>query len=243
MKVETFANETNLDKRKILDKCIYIAYYLKVFKEQDQFELEEMADTFEQLHYSRPNTSRLKNSIAKSGSLVKGSSPSQFKLHSKTIKKLDEEFPNLSEKNEEIIADDIIIPEALYTGTRGFVESLSQQINASYENNIFDGCAVLMRRLLEILLILTYENLGIESEIKQQDGNYMLLNGIVKSAKSHNRLGLSRNTKESLEDFKVVGNFSAHKIYYNAKKKDIAKVLMNYRATVEELLYKSGIKT
>lgn len=147
----------------------------------------------------------------------------------------------MTEKTEDIVSDDTILPESLYKGTRGFIEALAKQINASFENNIFDGCAVLMRRLLEVLLILTYEKIGIESEIKQSDGSYMLLNGIVSNATSHKKLGLSRNTKESLEDFRVIGNFSAHKIYYNAKRKDITSISKNYRATIEELLYKSGI--
>ena len=242
MKIETFANETELDKKKILNKCIYIAFYLKIFEEQNQFKVDEIADIFEQLHYSRPNSSRLKGSLTKSRSFVKGNSSTSFKLHSKEIKKLGEEHPDLSEKTEEIITGDTILPESLYTGTRGFIEALAKQINSSYENNVFDGCAVLMRRLLEIMLILTYEHLGLGAEIKNSDGSYMLLKGIVSNATSDNKLELSRNSKESLDPLRIVGNFSAHKIYYNAKRKDITNVSIDFRATIEELLYKSGVK-
>jgi hypothetical protein len=241
MDVKAFATKTGLDKKRVLEKCIYVAYFLKVVKNQSEFEFDDIFTIFEQLHYPKPTVSKLKRSAVQSRSFIKGSTASHFKLHSKVINRLNEESPELTEKSEDIVSDDTIIPESLYANTRGFIVSLSKQINSSFENNIFDGCAVLMRRLLEVLLILTYEKMGIESEIKQSDGSYMLLNGIVSNATSHNKLGLSRNTKEGLEDFRVIGNFSAHKIYYNAKRKDITSVSKNYRATIEELLYKSGI--
>lgn len=99
-----------------------------------------------------------------------------------------------------------------------------------------------MRRLLEICLIHSYENLGIDEAIKDLAGNHKLLSDIVADAKTNSRLSLSRNTKLCLDDFRAIGNFSAHKIYYSAKKSDIRKVIIEYRATIEELLYKSGIK-
>ncbi len=121
--------------------------------------------------------------------------------------------------------------------------SLIKQINCSYENNIFDGCAVLMRRLLEILLILSYQEFGIDAAIKDASGNYKMLNPIIDNAVNNTSLGLSRNTKEHLDTFRKLGNFSAHKIYYNAKKKSIDQVMLDYRATIEELLYKSKLRT
>lgn len=241
MDLKAFATKTGLDKKKVLEKCIYVAYFLKATKNQSEFEFNDIFILFEQLHYSKPTLSRLRRSAVQTRSLIKGSTASHFKLHSRVINRLNEELPELTEKSEDIVSDDTIIPESLYANTRGFIISLSKQINASFERNIFDGCAVLMRRLLEVLLILTYEKMGIESEIKQSDGSYMLLNGIISNANSHNKLGLSRNTKEGLEDFRLVGNFSAHKIYYSAKRKDITSISKNYRATIEELLYKSGI--
>jgi hypothetical protein len=55
-------------------------------------------------------------------------------------------------------------------------------------------------------------------------------------------LSLSPATKACLDDFRIVGNFSAHKIYYNAKRADIKRVVLEYRAAIEELLYKAGLK-
>lgn len=96
----------------------------------------------------------------------------------------------------------------------GDLGSLAKQINASYEHNIFDGCAVLMRRLEEVLLILSYEHLGIETAIKDASGNYLLLESIVKNAEGNAKLGLSRNAKPSIETIRKLGNYSAHKVIY-----------------------------
>jgi len=66
--------------------------------------------------------------------------------------------------------------------------------------------------------------------------------GIVNDAKTNSTLNLSRNAKSCLDQFRMLGNFSAHKIYYNCKRDDIGKVALEYRAIFEELLYKSGIR-
>ena len=210
---------------------------------EPEFSIDDVLSCFEKLHFSKPNISRLKRNIKGSKEIVSASSSNKLKLHARKITAMDAEYPQIKEKSEEIVSDDVILPSALFQGTRGYVESLSRQINASYDHNIFDGCAVLMRRLLEILLIHSYENLGIESEIKDSNDNYKMLNHIVTNAKANNKLSLSRNTKDAIDDFRVVGNFSAHKIFYNAKRKDISKISSEYRAAIEELLYKSGIKT
>lgn len=214
-----------------------------VSSEEPEFSIDDVLSCFDKLHFSKPNISRLKRNIKGSKEIVSAGSFGKLKLHARKITAMDAEYPQIKDKSEEIVSGDVILPSALFQGTRGYVESLSRQINASYDQNIFDGCAVLMRRLLEILLIHSYENLGIESEIKDASGNYKMLSHIVTNAKANNKLSLSRNTKDAIDDFRVVGNFSAHKIFYNAKRRDISRVSSEYRAAVEELLYKSGMKT
>jgi len=241
MNLGKYSKLVDLEAKNELQKCLYVAFYLKATKGVIEFSISDIVAVFEKLHFSKPNLSRLKRNISSSRDFIRGSSAGLYKVHGKTLTKLEKEIPEVSEKSEEIISDDLILPESLFMGTRGFIESLSKQINASYENNLFDGCAVLMRRLLEILLILSYEKQGIESQIKNSDGSYKLLNGIAADAKTNSTLGLSRNTKDNLEKFRLVGNFSAHKIYYTAKRKDISGISQEYRASIEELLYKSGL--
>lgn len=242
MKITTFSKKQDLNDKTQIEKVRLLAYYYLRKSNLDQFGISDVSEWFDSLSYPIPNSSRMRANIKKSRKFIRGSVSDTYRLHACEIDALDLELPELLTKSEEIIAPDLVLPQSLYISTRGFVESISKQINASYDNNVFDGCAVLMRRLLEILLILSYENNGIEGDIKDGNGNYILLNKIMKNAVSNSTLSLSRNTKGCLDKFRNLGNFSAHKIYYNAKRSDLEKILLDFRAAVEELLYKSGIK-
>jgi hypothetical protein len=107
----------------------------------------------------------------------------------------------------------------------------------------FDGCAVLMRRLEEVLLIMSYDHLGISASIKDGNGNYFLLERIVADASNNPTLSLSRNSKKSIEVFRELGNYSAHKTTYTCKREYIKEKIDEYRALVDELLHKSGLRT
>lgn len=134
-----------------------------------------------------------------------------------------------------------VLPDALFEQLPANVQSLCKQINASYENNLFDCAAVIMRRLLESLLVLSYQKVGIESEIL--NGNYHItLDKIIKNAEQNVALALSGNTKKDMALFKDLGNYSAHKIWYSCTQQDIKPHILKYRAIIEELMYKSGLK-
>lgn len=136
-----------------------------------------------------------------------------------------------------------ILPNTLFEGLLPNFQSLCKQINASYEGNLYDCTAVLMRRLLECLLVLSYQKAGIESEIMDKSGNYHIsLDGMIKNAAQNSVLALSANTKKDMSLFKDLGNYSAHKIWYNCTQQDIKPHILKYRVVIEELLYKSGMK-
>jgi hypothetical protein len=90
---------------------------------------------------------------------------------------------------------------------------------------------------------LAYKKLGSEAAIQDVDGNFKMLEGIINDAKTNSTLGLSRNSKELLEVFRKLGNFSAHKIEYTCHRQYIQPHIMDYRGIITELLYKAGLKT
>lgn len=136
-----------------------------------------------------------------------------------------------------------IIPDVVMEDTPKYLQKLIRQINASYENNLFDCCAVMMRRLLEVLLILTYQHLNVEPEIKDKSGlRHVPLDKIIQNAEQNSILALSGNTRRDMKLFKDLGNFSAHKIWYNCTKQDIKPHALKYRVIIEELIYKAGLK-
>ena len=241
--LKSFLLGTNSNIKTELEKILFISFFQQSVLKVEDFELAEMCQLLVGLGYAKPNSSRLKQKLLNSRTFIKSSPPNRFKLHPREFEKLSKEFPELGQKSEEIISTDTIIPEGLYNGTRGYIVNLSKQINASFEHNLYDACAVLMRRTMEILLIHSFQNLGRVSEIEDSNGSFKNLNSIINYTISNKVLTtISKETEETLEEFRILGNFSAHKIHYNAKKGDIEKVRLKFRLMFEELLYTSGIK-
>ncbi len=135
-----------------------------------------------------------------------------------------------------------VLPTQLFDKILPNIKLLCRQINASYENNLYDCTAVMMRRLLEGLLVLAYQNNGIEDEITEKNGWHSTLDKIIKNAAQNKTLALSANTKRDMPLFKDIGNYSAHKIWYNSTKQDIEPHIFQYRVIIEELMYKAGVK-
>jgi hypothetical protein len=241
-----FAESVELLSKKEIDKVKLISFYFQTIDKEHQITIDDISEYFEKLGIHKPNKSRLHKNLLSSKEFVRGKSSYHFRLHTKVFSLLNEQYASVfEEKKSEAVTlstDGLVLSKELYKSSRKYLENLGNQINASYENNIFDGCAVLMRRLFEILLIHSYENLKIDAEIRDGTGNYRMLGDIVNNAKTNVKLGLSRNTRDSLDNIRELGNFSAHKIYYNAKKYDIDRAILNFRACIEELLYLSGIR-
>lgn len=243
MNLKDFCNASDLLHLSEIERVRLLCFFQYHKHGQHEFSTRDVTLWFDELHMSRPNTSRLANKLRSSRSFVRGSKQSSFRLHWKDLQELEAQFPSIRSPADEPIAPSYtVLPESLYSGTRKFIEAIANQINGCYEYSFFDGCAVLMRRLVEVLLILSYHNLNLESEIHDIDENYVPLDKMIGKVNSNKSLGLSRDSKSALNTFKTLGNFSAHKIYYTCRRSDLEKVLLPFRALIEELLYKSGLK-
>ena len=153
--------------------------------------------------------------------------------------KLQNEYAKILYNEEEILSSNEVLDSNLFLGKRGFLDRLIKQINNCYSNNCFDACAVLMRRVFEITLILAYENNGVESEIKI-NGDYVMLERIVANAIQNTTLHISRSRNE-YDAIRDLGNFAAHKIHFNTRKSDIDNIKQTYRVCLEELYYLAGL--
>jgi hypothetical protein len=90
---------------------------------------------------------------------------------------------------------------------------------------------------------MAYEHLGIAAAIKDSAGQYQMLEAIVSNAAGNPTLNLGRNSRKSIEVFRELGNYSAHKITYICKREYIKEKIDEYRALVDELLHKTGPRT
>jgi hypothetical protein len=241
--LDRFVADCKLSSLPELDRALFIAFFYLRKANIQEFNAADCAHWLGDLNFAKPNTTRLTARLKTSENTVRGSRAGYFRLHHDYQRKMDARFPQLTEKSQEVLDHGTVIPPAPYENTRGYIQSLAKQINRSYEDNIFDGCAVLMRRLEEVLLILSYENLKIADSIKDASGHYLLLEGIVSDATGNGTLNLSRNSRKSIEVFRNLGNYSAHKITYTCKREYIKEKIDEYRALIDELLHKGGLRT
>lgn len=244
MQILDFIEYTNLDRRIEVEKARLLCYFHYKETSDCRFAMPAIVDLFQQCGHSAPNPSRLKEKLTKGKDKtflpVKGSK-SEYEFIPAILQGLEKEHSGLWNDTETIESSSEIIDEAKFYGKRKYLDKLIIQINHSYAHNCYDACAVLMRRLFEVLLVLSYQHLNIDDEIKDSTGTgYIMLEGIVKNAKNNSVLKLSRIKKE-FDTFRIVGNYSAHNITYTAGKKDIDDIKLNYRVMIEELYSKAGL--
>ena len=123
-----------------IDKIKLMSYYFRVTSSIIEFSLEDIKNWFvTTLKHGEPNLYRIKKNLLKSTDFLKGNKDNHFKLNPKCFTSLETKFKLTENSSEEIETINTILPETLYKNTRGFIESLSKQINASFENNVFDG--------------------------------------------------------------------------------------------------------
>ncbi|WP_108098262.1 DUF4145 domain-containing protein [Pseudomonas sp. GV071] len=164
------------------------------------------------------------------------------------IKTFIESFENdciksLLPPEEGLISNDqSIIPHALIRGTRGYLEKIMHQANGCYANGWYDACAVMIRRLIETLIIETFETYNLAHKIQGPSGDFLYLSDLINITLSEQSWNLSRNAKQALPKLKDIGDKSAHSRRFNAVRHDIDKIQADIRVVVQELTYLAQLK-
>ena len=136
----------------------------------------------------------------------------------------------------------MILPSAMFSQTRGYIKKVVNQINGCYENGWYDACAVMMRRLIETLIIESYEHYCISDKIKNKSGDFLSFSDLITSTLSEASWNIGRNAKRGLPKLKDIGHQSAHSRRFNAHREDIEKILSDFRSVAQELVYLAGLK-
>jgi hypothetical protein len=132
---------------------------------------------------------------------------------------------------------ELVLAKSLVKGTRGYIESVVNQINSTYENASYDACAVMIRRLIETLIIEAFERHNIATKIKTTSGDFFFLSELIMHTLNETSWNLGRNAKQALPKLKNVGDKSAHDRRYNAHRSDIDNIKDALRAVVQELMH------
>ena len=135
-----------------------------------------------------------------------------------------------------------VVSYSIVRGTRGYIERVCHQINGTYENGWYDACAVMMRKLIEILIIEAFERHRIDRNIKDSSGNFLYLKDLIGRTMEERSWNLGRNVKDALPRLKRVGDLSAHSRRYNAHRDDIDQLISDFRIVCQELIYLAGLK-
>jgi hypothetical protein len=140
-------------------------------------------------------------------------------------------------------SNEFILSSAMVRGTRGYIERLVNQINGCYEHGWFDGCAVMMRRLMETLIIECFEKHNVADSVKNPaTGDFLYLGELVPKMIREKSWNLGRTTKKALPKLKDIGDKSAHSRRFNANREDIDKISGDFRDVCQELLYLAELK-
>ena len=135
-----------------------------------------------------------------------------------------------------------VILFSLVKDTRSYVERTVHQINGSYEHGWYDACAVMIRRLIETLIIETFEAHQIADKIKNPNGHFLFLGDLINHTLGESSWNLARGTRSSLRNLKQVADQSAHSRRFIAHRQDIDKLKVDLRTAVQELLFLSKLK-
>jgi hypothetical protein len=136
----------------------------------------------------------------------------------------------------------LVLPFSIVRGTRGYIERVANQINGCYENGWYDSSAVMIRRLIETLIIETFEHHGLAVKIQNTSGDFFYLRDLIDACMSEQAWNLTRNCKLALPKLKDIGDKSAHSRRYNAHRGDIAPLAADIRLVVQELIYLAALK-
>lgn len=159
-------------------------------------------------------------------------------------KKIQEEVPRFGTPPSETATSpaEMVFPHALAKGTRDYIEKVAYQINGSYASGWYDACAVMLRRLIEVLIIESFESYNIEAKIQNPSKDYLYLGDLITKMLSEPSWNLGRNAKRALPRLKNIGDLSAHSRRYFACREDIDKVIPDIRLVIQELVYLAKLK-
>jgi hypothetical protein len=223
-----------------LDRAVALLWHAALSEPTKGMTAREIASILHTAGYPEQNISRLDAQLKADRRTVRAQ-PSGWRIAPQARLKLDADL-QFAMAPRPLAHRDSVIPRDVVSGTRGYIEKVVEQINKSFDVQLYDCTAVMCRRLLETLIIEVYEAKARAGDIKAADGNYMMLSGLLDRIEKDQSIHISRNGLAGLKAFKTLGDLSAHNRRFNAREPDIARIRDGLRVSVEELVYLASFK-
>jgi hypothetical protein len=224
----------------MVQRALALLWWVGRHEPSESLSTGEVCSAIEAAGHATQNRTRLAAALAAHRDAVKAGA-GRWRLHPRGRAELTAKYNHVDERRQPAAATDSVLPRELFATTRGYIEKVVYQINASYDSTLYDCSAVMCRRLLETLIIEVYEHGERAAAIKGVDGQFFMFAGLLSVLENDSSINLGRNALKGLRDFKTLGDLSAHNRRYNARKDDIDRVRDGLRVAAEELLHLAAL--
>jgi hypothetical protein len=241
MTIDEFFEKLDLSTRSALDRALCLLWFVGRTDATASATVKELCEIAERHGHPKQNATRLAQQLSADPRAAK-SGRDGWRLTPRARRVLAMDLAPLISGPKTVPMTASVLPPDLFTKTRGYIESVVRQINASYDCGRYDCCAVMCRRLVETLLIEVYEAAGRANDIKGGDGNFLMLAPLLTFFDNDTAFHASRNAMKGLRDFKRLGDLSAHNRRFNAQQDDIDRVRDGLRIAAGELLVIAQLK-
>ena len=234
--LETFTEKIeNFEGLSSSSQIDFFVYFLLIERKNDGVIAKDVSECFDLLHL--PPYSNIHSYLS---SKIKGRDKKYLKKDNRyfllrTFKKDLDDRIGIPKLSSNVHSD--FFPIELFNDTRGYLKTIANQTLASYNKGIYDGCSVLTRKLIEILIIECFERHGVDNLIKNSDGNFYFLSDLITEFLKEPNWNITRNAKRSLPKIKNIGDKSAHNRRYIARKNDLDGIKEDVRTVIEELIH------
>lgn len=121
------------------------------------------------------------------------------------------------------------------------IPELIQEANYNYHWKFYNSCALICRRICEILIVEALEeynssNPNNQTKIKDNNGDYLGLGKLIGQFKTCKIKGVDKNLKTCLDNVKAYGDIGAHHQFVSVGKEQIEGIRPNITMTINVLL-------
>ena len=234
MQLIDFTDACDIGSKTDVERFELICYYKAKEEGMRSFSVRKILEVYAEAGLTLPDRPVLEKEVKRSKSFRPFGIEGTLRFTIIVFEKLDRKYGHLWTSMNSVPTDSEVVNEKRFCGRRDGFDRLISQINLSYRNESYDACASVMRRFLEAALILSFQSVGTENEIRGVDGRYIDLGGIIRKVIEDNALGMSQKGKDLLS-ISEIGDYSRQGPMYTFSANDINSVRIAYRELLDIL--------
>lgn len=212
----------------------YFVYFLQVEKKAEAIKAKDIRICYESLHLNAySNIGAYLNHYSRKGKTQQFlKTKNGFVLYSAVREKIEIEV----DKPVELKPSNSLFPLSIFESTRKYLTDFSKEASCCYDFGLFTSCLFMLRKITETLIIELYESKGIQSKIKNGNGDYFQLRDLINAVTNEPTWKLTKIVRGDLPKIKLLADSSVHSKRFTATKHDIDEIKINVRIVFEELI-------